>query len=99
MVEAEILEGIAMMRAGYAKLAAAGLDALTLDELLALGDDLQTLACQLPAQWHRALARLQVEATPRELGAKSWNEVLAIRWRLSSSEARSEERRVGKEGR
>ena len=30
---------------------------------------------------------MQAEATPRELGAKSWKEVLAIRWRISTTEA------------
>jgi hypothetical protein len=33
------------------------------------------------------LARLQAEHTPRELGAKSWNEVLRTRWRISTAEA------------
>ena len=33
-------------------------------------DELETLTCQLPTQWHRGLARLQVETTPKELGAK-----------------------------
>jgi hypothetical protein len=87
MSEAEVLEGVAMMRAGYAKLAAATVDALTPNALVAVGDQLQTLACQLPTQSHRILARLQVEATPRELGAKSWKDVLTTRWRISSSEA------------
>ena len=85
--EAEVDEGIAMMLAGHAKLAAAGLDSLPLPKMLALADGLQTLSCQLPTQFHRILARLQAEHTPKELGAKSWNEVLRIRWRLSVAEA------------
>ena len=60
---------------------------LTLPELLAVGDELQTLTCQLPTQSHRVLARLQAETTPKEMGAKSWKDVLAIRWRISTSEA------------
>ena len=84
---AEADEGIAMMRAGYAKIAAAGLDALSLDAVLAVGDELETLACQLPTQSHRLLARLQAETTPKEMGAKSWRDVLAIRWRISPGEA------------
>jgi hypothetical protein len=87
MSEVDVDEGIALMRAGYAKLAATDLDTLTLAELLALGDELQTLACQLPTQSHRILARLQAEHTPRELGAKSWNEVLRTRWRICTAEA------------
>ena len=62
-------------------------DTLPLAELLALGDDLETLSCQLPTQSHRILARLHAEHTPRELGAKSWNEVLRTRWRISRAEA------------
>jgi hypothetical protein len=50
-------------------------------------DDLETLGCQLPAQSHRLLARLQSETTAKELGAKSWKDVLAIRWRISPTEA------------
>ena len=68
-------------------LAATDPNTLTLPELLALGDELQTLTCQLPTHTHRMLARLQAEHTPRELGAKSWNEVLRTRWRISTAEA------------
>ena len=82
-----------MMRAGLAKVAAAGLDSLSLPELLAAGDELQTLTCQLPTQSHRILARLQAEATPKEMGAKSWKDVLAIRWRISTAEAHRRDRR------
>jgi hypothetical protein len=78
---------LAALRAAHEALAACDLEALSRTELLGVLDELETLACQLPAQWHRALARLQVEATPRELGAKSWRDVLAIRWRISSAEA------------
>jgi hypothetical protein len=87
MSGADVDEGMALIRAGYAKIAAAELDGLSLKETLALGDELQTLCCQLPTQSHRLLARLQAEHTPRESGAKSWNEVLRTRWRISSAEA------------
>ena len=50
-------------------------------------DDLETLTCQLPAQSHRMLARLQAETTAKEMGAKSWKDVLGIRWRISPTEA------------
>ncbi len=50
-------------------------------------DDLETLTCRMPTQTHRLLTRLQAETTPKEMGAKSWNEVLRIRWRLSTAEA------------
>ncbi|MDT5081068.1 MAG: hypothetical protein QOJ80_5705, partial [Mycobacterium sp.] len=68
-------------------LAACDHDAMALTEQLALHDDIETLTCQLPTEFHRFLARLQAEHTPRELGAKSWNEVLRTRWRISGAEA------------
>jgi hypothetical protein len=80
-------EAMAQLRAAYDAFAAADLEVLTRAELLALGDDYQTLTCQMPTQGHRLLARLQAETTPRQMGAKSWNEVLRVRWRLSSGEA------------
>ena len=70
-------EAIAAMRAAHDALAACDIDSLTPAELLAAGDALQTLTCQLPTQSHRVLARLQAEATPKEMGAKSWKDVLA----------------------
>jgi hypothetical protein len=68
-------EAVAALRAAYDTLAACDLDALTVPELLAL-DDLEALSCQLPTQLHRVLARLQVDTTPHQLGAKSWRNVL-----------------------
>ncbi len=82
-----VQEAIAAMRAAHDALAACDIDSLTPAELLAAGDELQTLTCQLPTQSHRLLARLQAETTPKEMGAKSWKDVLRIRWRISSSEA------------
>ena len=70
-----------------AALADCDLNALSTQDLLGLLDELETLSCQLPTQWHRALARLQVETSARELGAKSWRDVLTVRWRLSPAEA------------
>ena len=59
---AEIDEGLAMLRAGYATLAATDLDTLTAaPSCWAVLDALQTLTCQLPTQSHRMLARLQTE--------------------------------------
>jgi hypothetical protein len=53
------------MRAAHDALAACDIDSLTPAELLAAGDALQTLTCQLPTQSHRILARLQAQTTPR----------------------------------
>ena len=78
---------MAALRSAHDELAACDLGMLTHRELLDVLDGLETLSCQLPAQWHRALARLQAETTSTELGAKSWRDVLKIRWRLSAGEA------------
>ena len=82
-----VAAAVAALRIAYDELAACDFEMLTQRELLDVLDGLETLTCQLPAQWHRALARLQCETTAKELGAKSWRQVLAIRWRISTSEA------------
>ena len=41
----------------------------------------------MPVLTHRLLARLQREASPVELGAKSWKAVLRIRLRISGRDA------------
>jgi len=82
-----VREAVANLAAAYDVFAGCELDALTRAEVVSVIDDLETLACRMPTQTHRLLARLQAEATPREMGAKSWNQVLRIRWRLSTGEA------------
>src|SRR5690242_3697932 len=82
-----VQSAVAALRAAYAELAALPVQGLTKNELVAALDELEILSCQLPTQSHRMLARLQVETTAKEMGAKSWREVLAIRWRISTSEA------------
>jgi hypothetical protein len=87
-VSAEAVQAkVAALRAGYDELAALPIDALTKSELIDALDELETLSCQLPSQMHRMLARLQAETTAKDMGAKSWRDVLAIRWRISTSEA------------
>ncbi|WP_407661835.1 DUF222 domain-containing protein [Mycolicibacterium setense] len=86
-MEAGAVEAVAGLRAAFDGLAACDFGALTRAQVLAVLDEYETLMCQLPGALHRLLAQLQAEATPRELGAKSWNAVLRIRWRLSSAEA------------
>ena len=80
-------KAVAALRAAYDAFAACDFEAMTRAELLAVMDEYETLTCQLPSQNHRMLAQLQAENTARELGAKSWNEVLRVRWRLSTGEA------------
>ncbi|MFI5508226.1 HNH endonuclease signature motif containing protein [Mycobacterium sp. NPDC051804] len=87
MLATPVQVAMAALRSAHESLAACDLDTLTHRELLGLLDELEALSCQLPMQWHRALARLQAEMTPKELGAKSWRQVLAIRWRISTFEA------------
>ena len=78
---------MAALRSAHESLAACDLEALTHRELLDVLDGLETLSCQLPVQWHRALAQLQAETTPKELGAKSWKDVLRNLLRISATEA------------
>ncbi|CRZ17361.1 REP13E12 repeat protein [Mycolicibacterium neworleansense] len=86
-MQAGAVGAVAALRAAFDAFAACDFESLTRCELMAVMDEYEALTCQLPGPWHRLLARLQAEATPRELGAKSWNEVLRIRWRLSTTEA------------
>jgi len=78
---------MAALRSAHESMAACDLQTLTHRELLAMLDELETLSCQLPVQWHRALARLQAETTPKKLGAKSWKDALQLRLRISATEA------------
>src|SRR3954451_18179113 len=78
---------IAALRAVHDDLAGLPIEALSKPELIEALDELETLACQLPTQSQRMLARLQAETTAKDMGAKSWREVLAIRWRISTGEA------------
>src|ERR1700710_144577 len=87
MEAVSVQAAVASLRASHDALAALSVDQLTAAELVSVLDDLETLACQLPVQGHRLLARLQAETTAKEMGAKSWRDVLANRWRISPSEA------------
>jgi hypothetical protein len=83
---------VAAVRAAFDELAACQIDPLTRSDLVEALDELETLGCRLPAVNARLLARLQTEATPQQMGAKSWKEVLSVRWRISTGEAH---RRLG----
>ncbi|MDV3124955.1 DUF222 domain-containing protein [Mycobacterium sp. 21AC1] len=86
-MEGGAVAAIAGLRAAFDAFAACEVESLTRTELLAVLDEYETLRSQLPSPSHRLLAQLQTDCSPRELGAKSWNEVLRIRWRLSTAEA------------
>lgn len=87
IMQAGAVHAVAGLRAAFDRFAACDFGSLTRAELLAVLDEYEALSCQLPSPLHRLLAQLQADTTPRELGAKSWNEVLRIRWRLSRAEA------------
>lgn len=80
-------DAVTALRVAYDALAGCEVELSTRPDLVETLDELETLGCQLPSLGHRLLARLQSEATPQEMGAKSWKDVLAIRWRISTAEA------------
>ena len=80
-------DAVAAVRAAVDAAAGAEVDLLGRADLVDALDELETVWCQLPGLRHRLLARLQVETTATQMGAKSWNQVLALRWRISTAEA------------
>jgi hypothetical protein len=83
-----VLDGIAAMRAAYTDLSVHNIDTLTHPELLQALGELEALTRQLPTISHRILGRLEREATPKELGAKSLKALLVERLRISGTEAK-----------
>jgi Domain of unknown function (DUF222) len=83
----DLLSAVAGLRAAFDEVAACDVDLLTRPDLVDALDELETLGCQLPMMSHRLLARLQTESTPQQMGAKSWKQVLSLRWRISAGEA------------
>ena len=73
--------------AAATQLAELDVDGFTHPELLDLLNELETATWQLPTVSHRILARLHREASPTELGAKSWRDVLKARLRISGKDA------------
>jgi Domain of unknown function (DUF222) len=87
MESGSVDEAIAALRAANQAVAALHAYRLTQAETMAVLDEIQTLTCQLPSHENRLLTHLQAETTPKQMGAKSWRDVLATRWRISTSEA------------
>jgi hypothetical protein len=81
------LAAVTALRAIHDELDACDLSTLNAADALTVLDALQDAECRAPAVRHRALGQLQQQSTPVEMGAKSWREVLATRWRLSGREA------------
>ncbi|WP_236728356.1 HNH endonuclease signature motif containing protein [Mycolicibacterium obuense] len=83
----EVQRVVAGLRAAVDAVLSCSLDRSTAAEVVELLDELENAGCRLPAAQHRALARLQVETSAVQMGAKNWKDVLAIRYRISGSEA------------
>ncbi|WP_120313188.1 DUF222 domain-containing protein, partial [Mycolicibacterium monacense] len=83
----DLQAAVTALRAAFDEVASCDVALLDRSELVAALDELEILGCRLPTMSHRLLARLRSEATPQQMGAKSWREVLTVRWRISGSEA------------
>jgi Domain of unknown function (DUF222) len=71
----------------FETVAALSYDTLDTAATLRYQDRLELLRRRLPATEHQLLAHAQTLTTPKEIGAKSWADVLAIRLRISGTEA------------
>ncbi|MEN3320822.1 MAG: hypothetical protein V7643_4224 [Mycobacterium sp.] len=74
--------------AAQAEVAALAFDVLTGPELLTVKNRLETVARRQAAVDHRLTQQLTSQASPVELGGKSWTDVLSTRLRIGRSEAR-----------
>ncbi|GAB7066740.1 HNH endonuclease [Mycobacterium hodleri] len=83
-----VTAAVASLVAAVAELADLDCDQFTHLELVELLGELETVTWQLPTVGHRVIARLQREASPVELGAKSLGSVLTQRLRISGKEVR-----------
>ncbi|MEZ0054227.1 hypothetical protein ABIA30_005267, partial [Mycobacterium sp. MAA66] len=83
-----ILTAYAALEELHAKVASFDYTGLSVAELLELQSRREVLVRCAPAVDHQILAAAQAQATAQEIGAKNWAEVLAIRLRISSAEAR-----------
>jgi len=79
---------VAGIRAAADELLRRSFEELTHVELVQLLGELETVTWQLPSVGHRVIARLQREAAPTELGAKSLGSVLTQRLRISDRDVR-----------
>ena len=83
-----VTAAVAAYQAAAADLLERSFEEFTHLELLELLSELETTAWQLPTIGHQVIARLQREASPVELGAKSLGSVLTQRLRISGKEVR-----------
>jgi hypothetical protein len=73
--------------AAFETVAALSYDAIDTADTLGCLDRLERLRRRLPATEHHLLAHAQTRTTPTDIGAKSWADVLAIRLRISVTDA------------
>jgi hypothetical protein len=85
---AVIEEAYADLETLAARIASFDHTGLSVRELLELQSRRERLACAAEAVDHRILAALQTQTTPKEIGAKTWADVMHIRLRISADEAR-----------
>ncbi|GAB7066966.1 HNH endonuclease [Mycobacterium hodleri] len=83
-----VVAAVGSLVSAVAELADLDCDQFTHLELVELLGELETTTWQLPTVGHRVIARLQREASPVELGAKSLGSVLTQRLRISGKEVR-----------
>ena len=67
----EVQQAVAGLRAAVDAVLSCSLDRSTAAEVVELLDELENAGCRLPAARHRALARLQVETSAVQMGAKN----------------------------
>jgi hypothetical protein len=73
--------------AAYDTVATLTYDSLDIKDTLGCLSRLERLRRRMPAAEHHLLAHAQTLTTPKAIGAKSWSDVLAIRLRISSTDA------------
>jgi len=83
-----VTAAVAAYQAAAAELLERSFEEFTHLELVELLGELETVTWQLPTIGHQVIARLQREASPVELGAKSLKSVLVQRLRISGKEAK-----------
>ena len=84
----DILTALDDLEAAWDKLACLPVEALNAPQALAVLDRLERHRRRQPALEHALVAQVQSQATPKDLGAKSWRSVLSQRLGISGSDAR-----------
>jgi len=82
-----VMAAVDAVEAAWDKLASLPVHALGAGQVLAVLNRLEIHRRRQPATEHALLCHLQSQATPKEMGAKSWRAVLANRLGISGSDA------------